>query len=104
MKPTSSFLGQWKYLYRAVDSNGIALDFLLSAKRSGTFQPKGSWRLMLNAVHTQTPRVINIDKNAAYPPKFDDLKADEHLPAHHRTTLLVATRNYKHTDPKSSRS
>ena len=35
---------------------------------------------MLNAVHTQTPRVINVDKNAAYPPAIDDLKADEHLP------------------------
>lgn len=25
--------GQWKYLYRAVDSQGKTLDFLLSAKR-----------------------------------------------------------------------
>ena len=35
---------------------------------------------MLNAFHTQTPRVINVDKNAAYPPAIDALKADEHLP------------------------
>jgi hypothetical protein len=33
MKLTSSVLGQWKYLYRAVDSQGSTLDFLLSAKR-----------------------------------------------------------------------
>jgi len=26
------------------------------------------------------PRVINVDKNAAYPPAVDDLKADEQLP------------------------
>ena len=29
--------------------------------------------------HTQTPRVINVDKNAAYPPSVDDLKAEKHL-------------------------
>ncbi len=37
-------------------------------------------RKMLNAVHTQTPRVLNVDKNAAYPPAIDELKADEQLP------------------------
>ena len=37
-------------------------------------------RKMLNAVQNQTPRVINVDKNAAYPPAIDALKADEHLP------------------------
>jgi len=29
--------------------------------------------------HTQTPRVVNVDKNAAYPPAVDELKADEQL-------------------------
>ncbi len=28
--------GEWKYLYRAVASQGSTLDFVLSAKRSGT--------------------------------------------------------------------
>ncbi len=37
-------------------------------------------RKMLHAVHIQTPRVINVDKNAAYPPAIDALKADEYLP------------------------
>ncbi len=28
-------------------------------------------RKVLKAVHNQTPRVINVDKNAAYPPAID---------------------------------
>lgn len=71
--------GQWKYLYRAVDSDGNTLDFLLSAKRDASAAER-FLRKTLNASHTQTPRVINVDKNAAYPPAVDDLKADEQLP------------------------
>lgn len=52
----------WKYLYRAVDSQGRTLDFLLSAKRDA----EGAKRFfikILKANHTQKPRVINVDKN-----------------------------------------
>ena len=71
--------GQWKYLYRAVDSSGQTLDFLLSAKRDA----KAAQRFLkkvLKARHTQTPRVINVDKNAAYPPAIEALKEEESLP------------------------
>lgn len=76
--------GQWKYLYRAVDSQGNTLDFLLRAKRDATAAER-FLRKTLNASHTQSPRVINVDKNAAYPAAVDDLKADEQLP---KTTEL----------------
>ena len=33
----------------------------------------------MNAVHTQEPRVINVDKNAAYPKAVDELKEKEEL-------------------------
>jgi transposase-like protein len=33
----------------------------------------------VNAVHTQEPRVTNVDKNAAYPKAIDQLKADKEL-------------------------
>jgi len=33
----------------------------------------------LNAVYTQEPRVINVDKNAAYPKAVDELKEKEEL-------------------------
>lgn len=71
--------GRWKYLYRAVDSLGNTLNFLLCAKRDAS-AAKRFLRKTLNAAHTQEPRVINVDKNAAYPPAVNDLKAEEQLP------------------------
>ncbi len=71
--------GQWKYLYRAVDSQGNTLDFLLSAKRDA----KAARRFfikVLNAQHTVSPRVINVDQNAAYPPAVDTLQQETTMP------------------------
>jgi len=72
--------GGWKYLYRAVDSIGNTLDFMLSAKRDGKAAAR-FFRKVLKATHTQTPRVITVDKNAAYPVAVEALKADETLAA-----------------------
>ncbi|WP_346294459.1 IS6 family transposase [Sphaerothrix gracilis] len=71
--------GEWKYLYRAIDSSGQTLDFMLSAKRD-TKAAKRFLKKALQAPHTSTPRVINVDKNAAYPPAVDDLKTEKTLP------------------------
>ena len=70
--------GEWKYLYRAVDSMGDTLDFMLSAKRDGKAAAR-FFRKVLKAKHTQKPRVITVDKNAAYPVAVEALKADETL-------------------------
>lgn len=70
--------GEWKYLYRAVDSEGNTLDFLLCAKRNGKAAAR-FFRKVLKAKHTQTPRVITVDKNAAYPVAMDELKEDQTL-------------------------
>jgi len=70
--------GKPKYLYRAVDSAGNTLDFLLTAKRDAA-AAKRFFRKTLKAVHTQIPRVITVDKNAAYPKAIDELKADKEL-------------------------
>ncbi len=72
--------GEWKYLYRAVDSIYNTLDFMLSAKRDGKAAAR-FFRKVLKAKHTQTPRVITVDKNAAYPVAVEALKADETLAA-----------------------
>jgi len=34
----------------------------------------------LKAIHLSSPRVINVDKDAAYPKAVDELKAEKELP------------------------
>ncbi len=68
--------GVWKYLYRAVDSQGNTLDFMLSAKRDGKAAAR-FLRKVLKGQHTQDPRGITVDKNTAYPAAMETLKADE---------------------------
>ena len=91
----------WTYLYRAVDSQGNTLEFLLSPKRDA----EAAKRFFLKAIgsctdlvpHTGTieekvaqlsptsgmpaPRVINVDKNATYPKAIAELKASGVLPS-----------------------
>ncbi len=71
--------GKPKYLYRAVNSAGNTLDFLLTAKRDAT-AAKRFFRKMLKAIHTSSPKVITVDKNAAYPKAIAELKAEKELP------------------------
>ncbi len=70
--------GDWKYLYRAVDSEGNTLDFMLNARRNKK-AAKRFFKKVLKAKHNKQPRVINVDKNAAYPTAFDELKEEELL-------------------------
>jgi transposase-like protein len=70
--------GSGKYLYRAVDSQGNTLDFLMTAKRD-TKAAKRFFRKALKAVHTQIPRVITVDKNPAYPKAIKELIAAKKL-------------------------
>jgi transposase, IS6 family len=69
----------WMYLYRAVDSRGNTLEFLLSPTRN-TQAAKRFFSKALSASHTNTPRVITVDKNAAYPKAIKELKAEMMLP------------------------
>jgi transposase, IS6 family len=69
----------WLYLYRAVDSQGNTLEFLLSSRRD-TEAAKRFFAKTLAAPHTSTPRVITVDKNAAYPKAFKELKAERLMP------------------------
>jgi len=96
--------GTWTYLYRAVDSEGNTLEFLLSPTRDA----EAAKRFFVKALHStarsapqvcpaeepvteptatadpdtirSAPRVINVDKNAAYPKAMAELKAAGILP------------------------
>ena len=70
---------RWYYLYRAVDSSGQTIDFLLSKMRDAHAAER-FFRKALRAKHTGTPRVITVDKNAAYPPAFETLQQEGQLP------------------------
>ena len=67
--------GKWCYLYRAVDSSGATLDFLLSAKQDAVAAQRFLAKALGGANHP-APRVINTDGHAAYPPAVAQLKAE----------------------------
>jgi IS6 family transposase len=54
----------WMYMYRAVDSAGNTIDFLMSETRD-TKAAKRFFSKTLDAPHTVAPRVITVDKNVA---------------------------------------
>jgi len=70
--------GKWTYLYRAVDSTGATIDFLLSAHRDAA-AAKRFFQKALRSVGHPTPRVINVDKHPCYPPVVVELKKEGFL-------------------------
>ncbi len=87
----------WVYLYRAIDSQGNTIEFFLSPMRDA----EAAKCIFLKALHVTAdsapqgylvdvqvaqpaaqaaPRVINVDKNAAYPKAIADLKVAGILP------------------------
>jgi transposase-like protein len=57
--------GRWCYLYRAIDSAGATIDFLLSAKRDADTANR-LFRKALSAASHPQPRVINTDLAPMY--------------------------------------
>lgn len=57
---------QWKYLYRAIDSTGQIIEFMLSAKRD-VCAAKRFFKRMMRADHRRLSFTISVDTNAAYP-------------------------------------
>src|SRR5215469_4339228 len=64
--------GRWTYLYRAIDSAGNTIEFLLSPNRD-LIAAKGFLQLALSAGNIR-PRVINVDGHPAYSSAISELK------------------------------
>lgn len=82
--------GKSKYLYRAIDSKGQTIDFLLSAKRD-TVAAKRFLSKVLMQGHSDVVKVINTDKAKAYPKAIEELKEFGLLPdsVEHRTVKYL---------------
>lgn len=66
--------GQWKYLYRAVDSSGQTIDFLLTAKRDAA----AALRFFRKAIRQHgEPEVVTIDKSGANTAALAALNAEK---------------------------
>ena len=70
--------GKWVYLYRAVDSTGATIDFLLSAHRDAAAASASSRKRCVLPGHPR-PRVINVDGNPSYPKVVAELKTEGKL-------------------------
>ncbi|MDQ3848586.1 MAG: IS6 family transposase [Thermoproteota archaeon] len=70
---------QCKYLYRAIDSRGNTIEFMLSAKRDVS-AAKRFFKKMMRADHRRLPFTISVDKNAAYPEAFTSSQMEKVLP------------------------
>ena len=94
--------GQEKYLYRAVDSTGQTIDFVLTAKRDAA-AAKRFFRKVLRSSSNPIPRVINVDKNPAYPAAIRALKREGILPRRVRLRQCKYLNNIVEQDRKSTR-
>ena len=75
--------GKWRYLYRALDSTGATIDFLLSTNRDAEAARRFLTKA-LTGTTLPTLRLMNTDKHAGYPPAIVQLQAEGALEENRR--------------------
>ena len=74
---------EWKYLYRAVDSSGNTIEFMLSVKRE-VCAAKRFFKKLKRADHRRLPFTIGTDKHASYPEEFTTSIKEKVLPSDYK--------------------
>ena len=67
--------GRWCYLYRAIDSTGATIDFVLSRLRDAATAKRLFRKALTNPSHRQ-PRVINTDQARLYGAAISGVKQE----------------------------
>ena len=75
MRPTVRVKGRWCYLYRALDSTGATIDFVLSVWRDAGAARRLFRKALTDPSHPQ-PRVINTDQARLYGSAISGLKKE----------------------------
>lgn len=88
--------GKDRYLYRAVDSTGQTIDCLLTSKRDAV-AAKRFFRKVFAGPENPTPRVLNVDKNPAYPAAIHALQAEGTLPRRVRLRQCKVLKQHRRT-------
>ncbi len=70
---------KWYYLYREIDKSGQTLGWMLSQYRNKQ-AAKRFFKKVLDNHRVNKPRVINVDKNAAFPSAHSELQDEEITP------------------------
>ncbi len=92
--------GRWTYLYRAVDSSGATIDFLLSETRDVSAAPT-FFQKALAAPNYPRSRVINVDGNPSYPNVIDELKRNHALGQRCRCRVVPYLNNIVEQDHRA---
>jgi transposase, IS6 family len=93
---------EWKYLYRAVDSAGRTIEFMLSAKRDIS-AAKRFFKKLMRAGHRRLPFTIGTDKLASYPEAFAVPVKEKVLPQDYKLRRVKYLNNIIEQDHRAIR-
>ena len=83
--------GEWKYLYRAITSQGRTLDFYLSSTRSAKTAKRFLGKILRRMKEFEKPRKINTDQAPSYGHAIGELKKEgllDHQVVHRKVKFL----------------